>query len=208
MIKIKENTFNEGYLMISQSDHRSKGLPANTPYSHCHIIALTYKNNKVQKKISDFNYRYQREASVGFEKLDKQTEAIVLVSLEEEAEVNICYYADQKIKFTVENDFDKMLPYMEALASIEENQKITTQKLFKTWLTSVGQVAFLAFKNITNKPFTMIIEFTAPNNMKLIPDLLKQKLRIEPGSTRCIKGKIQKMSEPYGMGPMSFSTSD
>ena len=46
-----------------------KGLPNNTPYELCHIIAITYKDDRVLKKIADEKYLYQREASVEVENL-------------------------------------------------------------------------------------------------------------------------------------------
>lgn len=49
--------------MVSQNDHRKIGIASGIPYNMCHIIAFTYKNGKVIKKISDEKYVYQREGS-------------------------------------------------------------------------------------------------------------------------------------------------
>jgi hypothetical protein len=40
VVKISENSFKHGFVMVTQEDHRKEGLPVNTPYSMCHIIAL------------------------------------------------------------------------------------------------------------------------------------------------------------------------
>lgn len=53
LMKIKSGTFKHGFVMVSQRDHRKEGLPPNTPYNLCHVIALTYKNGKVVRKIAD-----------------------------------------------------------------------------------------------------------------------------------------------------------
>jgi hypothetical protein len=52
-VRLKPNCFQNGFFMISQSDHRKKGLPPNTPYNLCHIIGFNFKKGKVIKKISD-----------------------------------------------------------------------------------------------------------------------------------------------------------
>jgi hypothetical protein len=52
-MKIESESLNHGFVMIAQEDHRKKGLPSNTPYNVCHLIALSCKDGKVVKKISD-----------------------------------------------------------------------------------------------------------------------------------------------------------
>jgi hypothetical protein len=47
VIRIAENSFKHGFIMATQGDHRKDGLPANTPYSMNHIIALEYKKGKL-----------------------------------------------------------------------------------------------------------------------------------------------------------------
>jgi len=70
--------------MISQHDHRQNGLPANTAYSLCRLIALTYKNGKVIRKIADESYLYQRESSVEIADIEEGAEVIVMASLDQE----------------------------------------------------------------------------------------------------------------------------
>ena len=53
-----------------------------------------------------------------------------------------------------------MLLYIEAMAVMEEGAKniqTNAQQTFKSWLTSVGEYAFLVFKNITKKDFTITL---------------------------------------------------
>lgn len=47
IVKISENSFEHGFIMASQKDHRKDGLPPNTPYSLNHIISLEYKKGKI-----------------------------------------------------------------------------------------------------------------------------------------------------------------
>jgi hypothetical protein len=63
-----------------------------------------------------------------------------------------------------------MLEYIEAIASVEESQdpkKVQTDSgnTFKSWLTSVGEYAFLVFKNITSRSLKIEIELKKPSNL-------------------------------------------
>jgi hypothetical protein len=82
-IKIEGNTFKHGFFMVCQHDHRQEGLPANSPYSLCRLIALTYTNGKVLRKIADESYLYQRESSVEMVDIEEGAEVIIMVSLEQ-----------------------------------------------------------------------------------------------------------------------------
>ena len=64
LITMNSGSWKDGFVMLSQSDHRMKGLPPNTHYSLCHILAITYRHGKVVKKIADESYLLQREGSV------------------------------------------------------------------------------------------------------------------------------------------------
>jgi hypothetical protein len=46
-----ENSFNEGYISVSQRDHRQDGLEEGTPYIYTNIISLVCKGDKVIRKI-------------------------------------------------------------------------------------------------------------------------------------------------------------
>lgn len=97
-----------------------------------------------------------------------------------------------------------MLHYIEAVAGIEANAKnvqTDSKNTFKNWLTSVGEYAFLVFKNITKKDVTVTIELTKPNNLSLL-DGMKSTLRMKPGCSESIKGKISELKQPFSFGPM------
>ena len=47
VLKIAENSFKHGFVMVTQKDHRKDGLPPNTPYNMNHLIALEYKKGKI-----------------------------------------------------------------------------------------------------------------------------------------------------------------
>ena len=88
----------------------------------------------------------------------------------------------------------------ESAKNVQTDQRGT----FKSWLTSVGQYAFLVFKNITKKPVTIEIDLKKPNNLE-VRGPLSIKLQIQPDSTESVKGKIIDMKNPFSFGPMSYS---
>ena len=53
VVKIKASALKHGFVMVTQEDHRKKGLPDNTPYNVCHLVGLNYKNNKITTKLED-----------------------------------------------------------------------------------------------------------------------------------------------------------
>ena len=76
-----------------------------------------------------------------------------------------------------------MIEYIEAVALMESGAKnVTTDgsNSFKSWLTSVGEYAFLAFKNITTKTITIMIELQQPKNITLRGDL-NVEMKLAPG---------------------------
>ena len=64
LVKIDSKSLKHGFVMVAQADHRAKGIPSNTPYNVCHLIAINYRDGKVLKKISDEKYMYSKEGSV------------------------------------------------------------------------------------------------------------------------------------------------
>lgn len=97
-----------------------------------------------------------------------------------------------------------MLEYIEAVAMMEEGAKnVQTSNGFKSWLTSVGEYAFLVFKNVTGKSITLDIELKEPKNLTLRGDL-KVTLKLPPGEGDTVQGKIIDQKIPFSFGPMRF----
>lgn len=134
-----------------------------------------------------------------------------MVNLEKPTNINLCTYADCQFEYEVDDSLEVMLEYIEAIASMEQSQdprKIQTDNSnnFKSWLTSVGQYAFLVFKNIGKKSITMDIDLKKPSNLELMGGL-NSKLTIKPNATETIKAKIADLKQPFSFGPMSYSVS-
>ena len=60
VISIKASSLKHGFVMISQNDIRKKGLPSNTPYNLCHLLAVNYKDGECIKILTDEKYKLQR----------------------------------------------------------------------------------------------------------------------------------------------------
>ena len=97
---------------------------------------------------------YQRQASIQLNsaETEKGSEFIILINLEEQTDVNLCTYGNVKFEYEVDDNFNIMLDYMQALAKEEagaKNVQTTADNKLKIWLASVGGHAFQVFKNIT-----------------------------------------------------------
>lgn len=57
-------------------------------------------------------------------------------------------------------------------------------------MVAVGEVAFLVFKSISKKPYTLELELKDPKNIKLFPQGAKRDIKMGVGCTECVKGKI------------------
>ena len=97
-----------------------------------------------------------------------------------------------------------MLEYIEAIAVMEDGAKnVQSNKHFKSWLTSVGQYAFLVFKNTTSREITISIDLQQPRNVTLRSELSIE-MKLAPGEADTIQGKITEQKQPFSFGPMSF----
>ena len=72
-IKLKVS-FTDGYLMVSQKDHRHEGLPVNTPYSLLNLIGFVYCDGKVIKKLDDRKFLYEREGLIEYKNMNQYPE--------------------------------------------------------------------------------------------------------------------------------------
>ena len=91
-----------------------------------------------------------------------------MINLERGTDINLCTYANEKFEYECDDDFETMLEYIEAIAVMEDGAKnVQSNQDFKSWLTSVGEYAFLVFKNVTNKEITIMIELQEPKNVAL-----------------------------------------
>jgi general stress protein CsbA len=209
VVKIDAKSLKHGFVMVAQEDHRRKGLEPNTPYNVCHFMGTNYKNGKMLKKMSDEKYMYQREGSI---ELDSSQAApgsqfIILINLEQSTDITLCTYSDQPFEYECEDGLDSMLEYIEAIAVMEELAKSVqtdSNNTFKSWLTSIGDYAFLVFKNITRQDIKVNIELSAPKNVTVRGDN-KISLKIRPDEAGCIQGKITDLKQPFSFGPMRFS---
>lgn len=76
-----------------------------------------------------------------------------------------------------------MMKYIEDLATMEERAKNIQENpgMFKTWMSSVGQYAFLVFKSVAKKAISFQVELSGPKNVELIPKKNKVDLTIKVG---------------------------
>lgn len=102
-----------------------------------------------------------------------------------------------------------MMPYMEAMAKMEENAKDVdeVQGLLKTWNTYIGDIAFLMFKSVRPDPYTLELTLSETKNIKLFPQGNKRSIRMNPGVTECVKGQIEDVKSGFNFGTMNFATS-
>ena len=74
---------------------------------------------------------------------------------------------------------------------------------FKSWLTSVGEYAFLVFKNISGKEIKLMVELSQPKNLGVMGEL-KRTVTLGVGESDTLQGKITEQKKPFSFGPMRF----
>ena len=96
------------------------------------------------------------------------------------------------MSYELETNRDSMMPYMEAMAKMEENAKSVSQVsgLLKTWSTCIGDIAFMLLQSTKSNPYTLELTLTETKNIKLFPQGSKRNIRMDPGVTECIRGQI------------------
>lgn len=77
--------------------------------------------------------------------------------------------------------------------------------MFKTWMTSVGEHGFMVFKSVAKKALKFTVGTPSPKNLELLGKEKKNEIRLAPGETKCIRGRILNLKDPYSFGPMDFS---
>ena len=183
-LRIKLSEFTNGFFMVSQTDHRHEGLPPNTPYVLCNIMAFILENGKCVKKVSNKSQKYVREVVAPFEGLSEfspEAEAVVLVKLEKGTDVVIGFYCD-KADADFEITTKDCLDLMDKVAIRQDTNKQTINQTTDIWITEVQGVAFLCFRNISNSTVSWNVEVPDPMNIKIIPPtMVKNKFKIEPG---------------------------
>jgi hypothetical protein len=45
----------------------------------------------------------------------------------------------------------------------------------------------------------------SPKNLELMGKEKKNEIKLAPGETKCIRGRILNLKDPYSFGPMDFS---
>ena len=127
-----------------------------------------------------------------------------MINLERGTNINLCTYANEKFEYECDDDFETMLEYIEAIAVMEDGAKnVQSSKDFKSWLTSVGEYAFLVFKNHTSQEKNITIELQEPKNVALRSEK-KIEMKLAPGEADTVQGKIIEQKQPFSFGPMRF----
>lgn len=80
--------------------------------------------------------------------------------------------------------------------------------MFKCWMSSVGEYAFQVFKSVAKKNLLFSVQLSAPKNVELVEKNNKINMKLAPGETKCIRGRILNLKESYSFGPMQFSIDD
>jgi hypothetical protein len=80
--------------------------------------------------------------------------------------------------------------------------------MFKTWMTSVGEYAFLVFKSVAKKALQFQVKLPSPKNLELLAKSSKADIKLSPGETKCVKGRIISLKDSYSFGPLEFSIDD
>ena len=64
---------------------------------------------------------YQREASIELkaDEMEKGSQFVVLVNMEKSTNINLCRYGESKFQYELDDGFDVMLEYIQAIASME-----------------------------------------------------------------------------------------
>ena len=86
---------------------------------------------------------YQREGCVQIDpsQVSPDSQFIVLVNLERGTDINLCTYSDKKFDYELDDSFEEMIRFIEAVAMMEKgakNVQSDSGNNFKSWLTSVG----------------------------------------------------------------------
>lgn len=80
----------------------------------------------------------------------------------------------------------------------------TTPNMFKSWMTSLGEYAFLVFKSIAKKALSFQVKLPEPKNLE-VEGKKQRDIKIQPGEVKPIRGKILNIKDPYSFGPLEFS---
>jgi hypothetical protein len=102
--------------------------------------------------------------------------------LERKTDISICTYSDSKFSYEVDEQAEGMMRFIEDMALMDGRVKDAqeTPNLFKTWMTSVGEYAFLVFKSVAKKTIQFTVQLDRPKNLELLSKTSKVELKLTP----------------------------